>query len=190
MEHTSKDLRVRRTLKAIRYAFYKLVLEKNYSDISITELTERAEINRKTFYLHYSSLEDLVQEVEQEIADSILENIHFSAENLDVAGCVSTFYHYLDECSEVQQKLLCDSHYHFFYEDVTNVVLQSDAFSTFFSLTEHPDIVRSFSISITYIYRDWVKNDRPIPLEDLIEYASKLILSGYSGVVDRSKMES
>ena len=60
MEHTSKDLRVRRTLKAIRYAFYKLVLEKNYSDISITELTERAEINRKTFYLHYSSLEDFL----------------------------------------------------------------------------------------------------------------------------------
>lgn len=188
MEHTSKDLRVRRTLKAIRYAFYKLVLEKDYSDISITELTERAEINRKTFYLHYSSLEDLVQEVEQEIAESILENIHFSAEKLDVAGCVSTFYHYLDDCSEVQQKLLCDSHYLFFYEDVTNVVLQSDAFATFFSLTEHPDIVRSFSISITYIYRDWLKNGRKIPLDDLIDYASKLITSGYSGVVDKSKV--
>ena len=55
MEHTSKDLRVRRTLKAIRSAFYELVLTKNYSDISITELTDLAEINRKTFYLHYSS---------------------------------------------------------------------------------------------------------------------------------------
>ena len=72
MEHTSKDLRVRRTLKAIRSAFYELVLTKNYSDISITELTDLAEINRKTFYLHYSSLEDLVKEVEQEIVDHIL----------------------------------------------------------------------------------------------------------------------
>ena len=57
---THKDLRVRRTLKAIRSAFYELVLTKNYSDISITELTDLAEINRKTFYLHYSSLDDLV----------------------------------------------------------------------------------------------------------------------------------
>ena len=123
MEHTSKDLRVRRTLKAIRKAFYELVLEKSYSDISITELTERAEINRKTFYLHYSSLDDLIHEVEQETVEHILKNIHLSAENLDVAGCVSTFYHYLDECDDVQQKLLCDSHYHFFYEDVTDAVL-------------------------------------------------------------------
>ena len=79
MEHTSKDLRVSRTLKAIRSAFYDLVLTKDYSDISITELTDRAEINRKTFYLHYSSLEDLVKEVEQEIVENILENVRLSA---------------------------------------------------------------------------------------------------------------
>lgn len=184
MEHTSKDLRVRRTLKAIRNAFYELVLEKNYSDISITELTEKAEINRKTFYLHYSSLEDLLKEVEQEVTDNILENIHRSAENLDMPGCVSIFYHYLDECDEVQQKLLCDTHYHFFYEDVTNAVLQSSAFSNFFKLTKHPDIVRSYSICITYIYRDWFKHNRPIPLDELIDYASTIVLSGYQGVVD------
>lgn len=91
MEHTSKDLRVRRTLKAIRSAFYELVLTKNYSDISITELTDLAEINRKTFYLHYSSLDDLVKEVEQEIVDHILQNVRMSAEQMDVAGCVDNF---------------------------------------------------------------------------------------------------
>lgn len=185
MEHTSKDLRVRRTLKAIRSAFYELVLEKKYGDISITELTERAEINRKTFYLHYSSLEDLVEEVEQEIVSLILEKISTSAESLDVAGCVDTFYHYLDECDEVQQKLLCDSHYHFFYEDVTDAVLKSNSFSSFFRMTEYPDIVRSYSICITFIYRNWLKDGRPIPLEDLISYASKIIYTGYSGIIQK-----
>ena len=185
MEHTSKDLRVRRTLKAIRKAFYELVLEKSYSDISITELTERAEINRKTFYLHYSSLDDLIHEVEQETVEHILKNIHLSAENLDVAGCVSTFYHYLDECDGVQQKLLCDSHYHFFYEDVTDAVLKSDVFSSFFQMTKHPDVVRSYSICITFIYRDWLKNGRPIPLIDLINYTSQVVCCGYVGVSER-----
>ena len=173
MEHTSKDLRVRRTLKAIRSAFYE-------SDISITELTDRAEINRKTFYLHYSSLEDLVKEVEQEIVENILENVRLSAEQLDVEGCVDTFYHYLDECDEVQQKLLCDSHYYFFYEDV-----KSNAFSKFFEKTKHPDIVRSYSICITFIYRNWLKSGRPIPLDELIEYASMIISKGYSGIIEK-----
>lgn len=185
MEHTSKDLRVRRTLKAIRSAFYELVLTKNYSDISITELTDLAEINRKTFYLHYSSLDDLVKEVEQEIVDHILQNVRMSAEQMDVAGCVDNFYHYLDECDEVQQKLLCDSHYYFFYEDVTDAVLKSNAFFRFFEMTKHPDIVRSYSICITFIYRNWLKNGRPIPLDELIEYASMIIAKGYSGIIEK-----
>ncbi len=185
MKHTSKDLRVRRTLKAIRNAFYELVIEKSYSDISITELTEKAEINRKTFYLHYSSLDDLVEEVQEEVVEKIMEDIKLSAENLDVAGCVSVFYHYLDECDEFQQKLLCDPHYHFFYENVTDAVLKSDAFSKFFSMTKHPDIVRSYSICITFIYRDWVNKGRQISLDELIAYASKIISAGYIGVIEK-----
>ena len=184
MEHTSQDLKVRRTLKATRSAFYELVLTKSYSDISITELTDLADINRKTFYLHYSSLDDLVQEVEQEITESILDKIRESAEQMDVAGCVSCFYHYLDECDDVQQKLLCDPHYHFFYEDVTDAVLKTGAFRPFFDRTRHPDIVRSYSISITFIYRNWLKTGRPIPLEELISYASVLISRGYSGILE------
>ncbi len=65
MKHTSKDLRVRRTLRSIRQAFYTLIMEKSFSEISITELTELAEVNRKTFYLHYTSLDDLIQEIDR-----------------------------------------------------------------------------------------------------------------------------
>jgi hypothetical protein len=102
-----------------------------------------------------------------------------------LAGCVDHFYHYLDECNEVQHKLLCDSHYYFFYEDVTDAVLKSKAFQTFFDMTKYPDIVRSYSICITFIYRNWVKSGRPIPLQELIAYASKIVSKGYSGIVEK-----
>lgn len=185
MEHKSKDLRVKRTLKSIRNAFYQLVLEKDFSDISITELTELAEINRKTFYLHYTSLEDLITEVEAEIVNDILTHVGQDAQNMDLAGCVSKFYHYLNECNAVQQKLLCDSHYYFFYEDVTDAVLKSDAFQRFFDMTEHPEVVRAYSMTITFIYRNWLKNDKQMPLDELIDYTSHLILNGYGGIIKK-----
>lgn len=185
MTHAHTDLRVKRTLKSIRNAFFTLVMEKNYSDISITELTELAEINRKTFYLHYASLDELVDEVKDEIVADILNDIQNDAQNLDVAGCISKFYHYLDECNPVQQKLLCDSHYHFFYEDVTDAVLKSPAFQPFFDMTEYPDVVRSYSSAITFIYRDWATHGRPISLNQLIAYASMLILHGYDGIAKK-----
>ena len=71
MRERSKDLRVRRTLTAVRKAFNDLVLTRNYNEISITDLTDKAGINRKTFYLHYSSLDDLVSEIEEEMAKEI-----------------------------------------------------------------------------------------------------------------------
>ncbi|MCF0131050.1 MAG: TetR/AcrR family transcriptional regulator [Pseudobutyrivibrio sp.] len=185
MRERSNDLRVRRTLNSIRKAFYELVLNKDYNEISITELTDLAGINRKTFYLHYSSLDELVEEVEEEIVTDILSSIEVSAENLDVAGCVGNFYRYLESCNDVQQKLLCDLHYSFFYEDVTDAVLKSNAFKKFFDMTDYPDVVRSYSISITFIYRNWAMNNRPIPLDVLIDQASEIILHGYSGALKR-----
>ena len=185
MRERSKDLRVRRTLASIRRSFYELVLEKNYGDISITELTEHAGINRKTFYLHYSSLDDLVSEIEEEIEEEILGQIGKNAENLDLAGCIGNFYRYLESCNEVQQKLLCDAHYSFFYEAVTDAVLHSAAFSKFFEMTDYPSIVRSYTISITFIYRDWAMNGKKIPIDDLITQASNIEENGYAGIIKK-----
>lgn len=185
MRERSKDLRVRRTINSIRKAFFELVLEKNYNEISITELTERAGINRKTFYLHFSSLDDFVTEIEEEIINDILEHIGKNAEEFDLSGCIKNFYLYLESCNEVQQKLLCDDHYSFFYESVTEGVLRSASFTKFFQRTDYPSIVRSYTISITFIYRDWLKSGRELPFEVLTEQASKIIEHGYSGIINR-----
>ncbi|MBR4708435.1 MAG: TetR family transcriptional regulator [Pseudobutyrivibrio sp.] len=183
MRERSKDLRVRRTLTAVRKAFNDLVLARDYHDISITDLTDKAGINRKTFYLHYSSLDDLVAEVEEEVATDILKHIGKYAESLDLNGCITNFYKYLESSTKVQKKLLCDEGYAFFYNDVTDMVLKSQEFSKFFSMTEYPSVVRSYTKSITAIYKDWLKNGRETDFNVLTNMASKLVESGYSGIL-------
>ena len=56
MNREKTDLRVIRTRKAIRDAFCDMIMEMDFQDITIKELTQRAMINRNTFYLHYESL--------------------------------------------------------------------------------------------------------------------------------------
>lgn len=61
MSPTSKqDLRFIKNENLIQNTFREMIAENEYSKISIKELTERAQINRKTFYLHYPSLDHLV----------------------------------------------------------------------------------------------------------------------------------
>ena len=51
-----EDKRIIKTKKAIYQALKELYLENDFEDISITKLTQKANIGRKTFYLHYSSI--------------------------------------------------------------------------------------------------------------------------------------
>lgn len=55
-----QDLRFIKNEKLIQTTFREMMAETEYSKISIKELTERAQINRKTFYLHYPSLDHLL----------------------------------------------------------------------------------------------------------------------------------
>lgn len=67
------DLRVQKTNLALQQAFRQLVSTTSYRNITVKELTETAHINRKTFYLHYDSIEDFSDTVVDEIADKLLQ---------------------------------------------------------------------------------------------------------------------
>ena len=43
-----EDLRVRRTRMALQNAFIELTIEKNFSSVTVTDITERAMVNRAT----------------------------------------------------------------------------------------------------------------------------------------------
>lgn len=55
-----EDARVTKTKEALRDAMMALLMEKAYSDISINELCQRANIRRATFYKHYKDKDDFL----------------------------------------------------------------------------------------------------------------------------------
>ena len=69
----SVDRRVLKTKRAIRNAFAKLMVEKDINDITIMELADTADINRKTFYNYYSGVYQVVEDIERDILTSYEE---------------------------------------------------------------------------------------------------------------------
>lgn len=64
-----------KTKTAIRNAFAEMVREKGELDkITVTELVKRANINRSTFYLHYSDIYDIAGEMEQTLMSDVMQN--------------------------------------------------------------------------------------------------------------------
>lgn len=65
------DRRVRRTRNAIHSAFRALVARDGFRNITVSALAREANIDRKTFYLHYRGLDDLMAEEIRQIADQV-----------------------------------------------------------------------------------------------------------------------
>ncbi|QGH35948.1 TetR family transcriptional regulator [Gracilibacillus salitolerans] len=54
------DPRVKRTRKFLQHAFLELLDEKDFQAITIQDITERAEVNRSTFYHHFQDKYELL----------------------------------------------------------------------------------------------------------------------------------
>lgn len=75
MSKSPNDRRAIRTKKMIRNALIELIEEKGFGNISITDITTRADINRGTFYLHYIDKYDLLEQIEKELLQELQQNI-------------------------------------------------------------------------------------------------------------------
>lgn len=61
------DKRVKRTKKILYNSLISLMTTKELNKITVKELTELADINRKTFYLHYTDIFDMVDTIQEKL---------------------------------------------------------------------------------------------------------------------------
>ena len=71
MPASNEDRRVRKTKKQLRSALTTLLLEKDISHITVRDVAELADVNRGTFYAHYSDVYDLLRQLEDDFLASL-----------------------------------------------------------------------------------------------------------------------
>ncbi len=89
-----------RTEKWIREAFASLIIEKKSIDrIKLSEIIERADISKPTFYYHYKDLDDLVRSLENEMIDELSLALDEISKNPDpsLERCASLLFEFLKE---------------------------------------------------------------------------------------------
>ena len=110
-EEEKLDPRVKRTRKLILQAFSELLAEKGFESISVQDVTDKAQINRATFYDHfvdkYALLDySISQMFLQEIEKRTLNACHYSTENLRnlILAVCEFLSHMHSECAQPHQQ--------------------------------------------------------------------------------------
>lgn len=91
----SFDARVRYTRMIIEQSFLELLGEKPVSKITVTELCEKAQINRATFYKHYLDISDLLEKLEEALFDQIRTS--FGSEKIKLKEFLIRMMHHTKE---------------------------------------------------------------------------------------------
>ncbi len=190
MSNTGKeDLRVTRTKAAIRNTFEAMICEMDYEQISIKELTERAKINRKTFYLHYNSLDDLLREMQNEMAKSFIERTRNMERPRDMDKITREFFLASEGAGRLHERLMCSGSYHYISRRITNEIMSvtwgADGKRTNADPYVQNIIMTFVSQSTIEIYKQWVADGKKVPLEEIIALTTKLICNGLNGLASK-----
>lgn len=69
------DRRIRKTKAQLRSGLAKLMQTKSINEITVKELVDLVDINRSTFYLHYTDIYNMLEEIEMEMFEDVKQAI-------------------------------------------------------------------------------------------------------------------
>jgi AcrR family transcriptional regulator len=182
------DPRVRRTRKLLQDALRSLIHEKRFSKISVQDITERATVNRATFYAHYLDKEDLAAsslkaDLHSTLAQRFAERPVLSqASLLEIAIGVFEFLgNMYDACpiaaaelqdavgTAVQQGL---------YEMMDLCLAKSGAYIRLFPGCTRETVVTVLTWSIYGAAQRWSRSDSRAPAEQVCREIVSMLLPG------------
>ena len=179
------DRRVLRTKKNIRQAFLHLLSEKSLSQITVKELSDLADINRKTFYMYYSNIEDIFAELEDEL---VLKLVHvfekelFQKEMFDSYSFFENLNHTIQEDIDLYRILNHSDLLPHLIQRAKNALIE--VFFRKYNISADSDNERYIlyaeyaASGILSMYTKWLSRDFHMSLEELTRIADEITLYG------------
>lgn len=193
------DRRIIKTKKSLKNSLIQLMASKNVQDITVKELAEKADINRKTFYNYYNSIYDIVSEIE----DEIVKSLEHSLSQWDLS-------HDLDMATKVFQELttiitndmefygnllrmkhndgLTNKLIHRMKERALESIKKSLWYKERCKLSPTLDDA-TISIIVTYtingmfaVYQEWFVSERKITIEELAIKVQQIVMNGFQTI--------
>ena len=88
---------VRNTKKKLREGLLRLMEDKPINEIPVKELTELVDVNRGTFYFHYTDIYDLLRRMEEDFFESFRHTMAQTVERESVFSYLNAIFSFLGE---------------------------------------------------------------------------------------------
>ena len=180
------DIRVKKTYKQLFSALISLLNEKNFDDISVIEICDRAEIHRATFYKHFTDKHDFLNacfkmKLDELIFEKPSDDYDRSKLKDSCMRMLDQLLRYLEANRELLEKLSVDKHSFTF-----NAVMQESIVSFIsqnlkqIKMINKPEykikmISAYYAGAIVSVARWWLDNAELCSKDELTDFAETMI---------------
>ncbi len=184
------DRRIIKTKKAIRNALAELLSQKDIGEISIKDIADRAEINRKTFYSYYRGVYEVIDEIENEIVSAFkeaLRDMDFKRDMHDPYGIFKKLTAIINSDMDFYGHLMQINH----NVSLVSKIIQTLKLDFKRSLSHQIDIdEKTLDLTVDYsvagmvtVYQSWFNSGKAQSFEEISKAVSVIAFSGINGLI-------
>ena len=147
-------------------ALTELMSQKDYASITITEITQKADVSRMTYYRNYSSKEDILRRFMSDVG----ERIHAKIVEQDLYHDTYQYYYTLFEMLGQYEALVNAA----LTAGLDGLILDCIAHNmdqTFLGTAAHPDtekyLLRFYAGAFFHVFIEWTRNGRQESCEQM-----------------------
>ncbi|HIT63787.1 MAG TPA: TetR/AcrR family transcriptional regulator C-terminal domain-containing protein [Candidatus Ventrimonas merdavium] len=191
MEIANMDRRVRRTRRLLKDSLIALMQEKEFMDISVKEITDRADLNRGTFYLHYPDIYHLLRDIEDEALTDFHEMLMRYRESPDkdsLRPMLDPMIDYVGGHADICRILFQNSatieflnRFHQQIHETGREIIEAlfpDMEDTLFDY-----FLEYITSGLTGLMAQWLRSGQALPKEQLAEIADQAMLGTARGML-------
>lgn len=174
------DRRIQKTKHAIQNACFSLITSNKPAKVTISEIARKANIDRKTFYLHYNSINEVIRDCcDEQIKELLLllERQEFFDHPFDINGIFQAVNILVTKDIDLFKSLASTYEYNYLWDEIKKILantftkVYSDKLNL--SKVEMNCYSQFFSSATIDIYVSWLKNEIPMTLNELGEFSAK-----------------
>ena len=182
------DRRQRKTREAIFEAFIDLLSEKDFNQITVAEIIEKADIGRATFYAHFETKDFLLKELSEELFCHIFDSVtNENAEHRHIFNCnapdsifLHLFRHFEKNDNNILKLLSCRNNelfLRYFKTDLKLLIKNQLPALNYIQFEGLPEdfIINHISSTFVETVKWWVNNGMKESAEEINGHFSKLL---------------
>jgi AcrR family transcriptional regulator len=179
-----KDLRVIKTQKLLFTTMMELMKTKSFDEIKVSDICNKALINRSTFYAHYNDkyelLVDFFECLKEELINALNKNEHIINTKEYYMEMLKLLLDYMDAQRDVYYAMLMNNRDSIINDIIIDAINKDIGKrleeSGYISGNLPGEIVSTFYLSaVSGVIVEWLKNSHKYTKNDILDYLTKLI---------------